>query len=259
MTEETVDAESSEAASPAAAQSPTPSGLANLKAILESILFVANAPVEIASLARMTESKPDDVAAALEELAADLQGHGLRIQRSASGAQLVTAPETTAYVQRFLGVDEHDRLTRSVLVTLTIIAYKQPITRGGVERILGRSCDWGVQTLKQRGLITEVGRAAGAGRPYLYGTTFKFLEHFGLEKPEDLPPLPELEIAETRVAEEEAAAEAEAGLAASGSSPEGEATAVQEGTPDAEPTLGATDEGGTGADADASSPAEDDG
>ena len=144
----------------------------------------------------MTESKPDAVSAALDELAVDLQGHGLRIQRSASGAQLVTAPETTAFVQRFLGVDEHDRLTRSVLVTLTIIAYKQPITRGGVERILGRSCDWGVQTLKQRGLITEVGRTSGAGRPYLYGTTFKFLEHSGLEKPEDLPPLPELEVAE---------------------------------------------------------------
>jgi segregation and condensation protein B len=82
-----------------------------------------------------------------------------------------------------------------VLVTLTVIAYKQPITRGEVERILHKNCDYSVMMLKARNLIAEVGRAEGPGRPYLYGTTFKFLEHFGLEKPEDLPPLPELEAA----------------------------------------------------------------
>ena len=78
-----------------------------------------------------------------------------------------------------------------------MIAYKQPIAKSAVERILDKGCDYGVQMLKLRGLIAEVGRAPGAGRPYLYGTTFKFLEHFGLEKPEDLPALPELEDAET--------------------------------------------------------------
>jgi segregation and condensation protein B len=181
--------------------------VAPLKAVLESILFVANAPVELPALARMTGAKQEEVAAALEELATELQGHGLRIQRTGSQAQLVTAPETTVYVQRFLGVDEDDRLSRSSLITLTIIAYKQPITRGGVERILGKSCDWGIQTLKLRGLVAEVGRTSGPGRPYLYGTTFKFLEHFGLEKPEDLPPLPELDVKELTAEEGEGAEE----------------------------------------------------
>jgi segregation and condensation protein B len=119
--------------------------------------------------------------------------------------QVVTAPEVTPYVQAFLGVDENQRLTHGTLVALTVIAYKQPITRPGLERILGKSCEWQVASLKQRELITEVGRANAPGRPYLYGTTFRFLEHFGLERPEDLPPLPELELvqsAETGVAQE---------------------------------------------------------
>jgi segregation and condensation protein B len=82
------------------------------------------------------------------------------------------------------------------LVALTVIAYKQPITRPALDRILGKNCEWQVSSLKARELITEVGRANAPGRPYLYGTTFRFLEHFGLEKPGDLPPLPELEIIE---------------------------------------------------------------
>jgi len=93
-----------------------------------------------------------------------------------------------------------------VLVTLTVIAYKQPVTKGEVERILRKNCDYSVMVLKARDLINEIGRADGPGRPYLYGTTFKFLEHFGLEKPEDLPPLPELEVAAALVAENGGAA-----------------------------------------------------
>lgn len=169
------------------------SGPENLKLIIESVLFVADDPVEIAALARLAGVKAEEVAAAVEELAATYQGRGLRIQRTGSAVQMVTAPEAAPYVQQFLGVDEDQRLSHSVLVTLTIIAYKQPITRPEIERILGKSCDWGIAALRARGLVTEVGRAGTAGRPYLYGTSFRFLEHFGLEKPEDLPPLPELE------------------------------------------------------------------
>jgi segregation and condensation protein B len=105
-------------------------------------------------------------------------------------------------VQRYLGIDENQRLSPVVLVTLTVIAYKQPVTKGEVERILRKNCDYSIMVLKARDLINEVGRTEGPGRPYLYGTTFKFLEHFGLEKPEDLPPLPELEVAAALVAED---------------------------------------------------------
>jgi len=167
--------------------------LRRLKLILESVLFVADEPVELSHLARLAEADVDEVARALELLAADCQGRGVRLQRTGTAVQLVTAPEATPYVERFLGVDEDHRLSHAALETLAIIAYKQPITRAAIEAIRGVNCDRALATLKVRGLITEVGRASTLGRPYLYGTTFRFLEHFGLERPEDLPPLQPVE------------------------------------------------------------------
>ena len=171
------------------------------KLVIESVLFVADGPVELRTLARLTEQTPEAISQATEELGATSRERGVRIQRTGQSAQMVSAPETASYVQRYLGIDENQRLSPVVLVTLTVIAYKQPVTKGEVERILRKNCDYSVMVLKARDLINEVGRADGPGRPYLYGTTFKFLEHFGLEKPEDLPPLPELEVAAALVAE----------------------------------------------------------
>ncbi len=163
--------------------------LAGLKLVLESVLFVADEPVELASLARIADARQEDVSRALDALAGDCQARGVRLQRTGSAYQLVTAPEAAPYVERFLGVDEDHRLSHAALETLAIIAYKQPITRPAIEAIRGVNCDRALASLRARGLITEVGRAGGAGRPYLFGTTFRFLEYFGLEKPEDLPPL----------------------------------------------------------------------
>ena len=162
----------------------------SLRLIVESLLFVADEPVEVAHLARITQARVEDVAAAIEALATDCQKRGMRLQRTGSAVQLVTAPEAAPYVERFLGVDEDHRLSHAALETLAIIAYKQPISRAVIEAIRGVNCDRALATLKARGLVTEVGRASSVGRPYLYGTTFRFLEYFGLEKPEDLPPLP---------------------------------------------------------------------
>jgi segregation and condensation protein B len=172
-----------------------------LKLVIESVLFVADGPVELRTLARLTEQTPEAITQAIEELSATSRERGVRIQRTGQSAQMVSAPETASYVQRYLGIDENQRLSPVVLVTLTVIAYKQPVTKGDVERILRKNCEYSVMVLKARDLINEVGRADGPGRPYLYGTTFKFLEHFGLEKPEDLPPLPELEVAAALAAE----------------------------------------------------------
>lgn len=172
-----------------------------LKLVIESVLFVADGPVELRTLARLTEQTPEAINQAIEELGATSRERGVRIQRTGQSAQMVSAPETASYVQRYLGIDENQRLSPVVLVTLTVIAYKQPVTKGEVERILRKNCEYSVMVLKARDLINEVGRAEGPGRPYLYGTTFKFLEHFGLEKPGDLPPLPELEVAAALVAE----------------------------------------------------------
>ncbi len=164
----------------------------DLPLIIESILFVADEPVEAQVIARLAGRPVDEVSLAIDRLAEANQGRGLRIQRTGSAAQMVTAPEATSYVEQFLGVDEHQRLSHAALETLAIIAYRQPVSRPALEAIRGVNCDRALASLTMRGLVAEVGRATTPGRPYLYGTTFRFLEHFGLEKPEDLPPLPEI-------------------------------------------------------------------
>src|SRR3990172_1248090 len=147
-----------------------PVTLESLPTVLESILFVADKPVEIGLLSRVTGHGADVIGLVVDEIAADWQGRGVRIQRSGTAVQMVTA----------------------------------------IEKILGKSCDYSVAALKARELITEVGRSNGPGRPYLYGTTFRLLEHFGLEKPEDLPPLPELDLAAAVAETAEDGAEIEA-------------------------------------------------
>ncbi len=162
-----------------------------VKLVIESLLFLADEPVELAVLARVAEARVEDAVQAVETIAAECQGRGIRIQRTGSAVQMVTAPETAAYVERFLGVEEDHRLSHASLEVLAIIAYKQPIARAAITAIRGVNCDRALASLKARGLVAEVGRAASAGRPYMYGTTFRFLEYFGLEQPADLPPLPE--------------------------------------------------------------------
>jgi len=170
---------------------PPEASLDSLKLIVESILFVADEPVELSALAHIAAASLEEVAQAVEAVAAECQGRGVRLQRTGSAVQMVTAPEAAPYVERFLGVEEDHRLSHAALETLAIIAYKQPISRGAIEAIRGVNCERALASLKARGLVMEVGRGSGAGRPYVYGTTFRFLEYFGLEKPEDLPPLPE--------------------------------------------------------------------
>ena len=166
--------------------------LDRLRLIVESVLFVADEPVEVSSLARIAGVKLEDVQQAIDGLAEDCRQRGVRVQRTESAVQMVTAPEASLYVERFLGVEEDHRLSHAALETLAIIAYKQPITRQAIEAIRGVNCDRALASLRARSLITEVGRTQTAGRPYLFGTTFRFLEHFGLEKPGDLPPLADL-------------------------------------------------------------------
>ncbi len=167
-----------------------------VKLVIESILFLADEPVELSHLARIAGVRAEDAERAVKEVAAECRSRGVRIQRTESVVQMVTAPEVAPYVERFLGVEEDHRLSHASLETLAIVAYKQPIARSAIEAIRGVNCDRALASLKARRLVAEVGRAASAGRPYLYGTTFRFLEYFGLEKPGDLPPLPDQPSAE---------------------------------------------------------------
>ncbi len=169
-----------------------PPGPPGLPLILESLLMVAEEPPTIAALARALEAPPDAVEAALDVLIAAGRERGVRVQRQGATVQLVTAAEAAPYVERFLGIDRPGRLSRAALETLAIIAYQQPVTRLHVDAVRGVNSDGALQTLRQRDLIEPVGQLDAPGRPYVYGTTFRFLEHFGLDRPDQLPPLPAL-------------------------------------------------------------------
>jgi segregation and condensation protein B len=166
-----------------------------LPSIIESILFVADEAVDVSLLAKALRRSTTDVEAALAELEDRCSLGGTRLQRAGDTVQLVTAPDAGPYVERFLGLESRQRLSGAALESLAIIAYKQPMTRAGVEQVRGVNSDGAIGSLIARGLVEEVGRAPGPGRPALLGTTLRFLEHFGLSKPEDLPPLPSTNVA----------------------------------------------------------------
>lgn len=153
---------------------------------VEAVLFVAEKPVALRELARVTGAAPRAVEAALLELAAHYEETGLRLQHEGDNWQIVTAPETARYVAAYLGADRL-RVSPAALETLAVIAYRQPATRAEVESVRGVNCDQTIYTLMSRRLIEERGRRETAGRPIEYGTTWEFLECFGLTSLDELP------------------------------------------------------------------------
>ncbi|MGE5140057.1 MAG: SMC-Scp complex subunit ScpB [Rudaea sp.] len=162
----------------------------SLKSKVESLVFVSDGPVTIEELARALNQDEASIENALSALSEDYQGRGIRLQRTHGRVQLVSAPEAAPDVQQFLGLESSARLSMAGLETLAIIAYRQPITRPQVEAIRGVNCDGVIHNLLQRGLIEEVGRLETVGHPIQYGTTFEFLQYFGMKDVNDLPPLP---------------------------------------------------------------------
>lgn len=161
--------------------------------LLEALLFVADGPVQVDELAKAMECDQDTVLQAVQQLASRFQNTGLRITHEKTRVQMVTAPELAPWVERFLGIDTSGKLSAAALETLAIIAYRQPITRAQVEAVRGVNCDGVMRTLLAKNLITQVGRLEQAGRPLLFGTTFEFLQYFGIKSLDELPTLPELE------------------------------------------------------------------
>ena len=143
-------------------------------------------PARRAELARVCGATPRAVEAALLELEAHYEGSGLRLQHDGDDWQIVTSPSAAPHVAAYLGADRL-RLSAAALETLAVIAYRQPVTRADVEAIRGVNCDQTIYTLASRRLIEERGRREAPGRPILYGTTWEFLECFGLASLEDLP------------------------------------------------------------------------
>ena len=161
----------------------------DLAVALEAVCFSLNRPVTLAEVAGILGRTPSSVAAAAEALAAQLRGRGLMLQRHGDQLQLVTRPETAWAVQRALQPERPTRLSRPALETLAIVAYRQPLTRAGIEAIRGVNCEAVLESLERRGLIAEVDRQDSPGRPRLFGTTLRFLQIVGLERIDDLPPL----------------------------------------------------------------------
>ena len=155
---------------------------------LEALLFVAERPLsrrEIATLARVDAETVD---ARLGDLEVELRDRGIRLLTAGDHVQLATSPQAGELIARYVGV-EGSRLSPAALETLAIVAYRQPVTRGAVERIRGVDSDYVLRSLLHRRLVVEQGRADAPGRPILYGTAFEFLERFALTSLDDLPPL----------------------------------------------------------------------
>ncbi len=175
---------------------PIPEGVVDLSPeelspALAAVCFALNRPVTLAEAAAVLGRSHGDVAAAADHLATSLRGSALMLQRHQDEVQLVTRPEVAWAVQRALNPEKPGRLSRPALETLAIVAYRQPLTRAGVEAIRGVNCEAVLDSLERRGLIAEVGRQDTPGHPRLFGTTLRFLQVVGLERIEDLPPLPE--------------------------------------------------------------------
>ncbi len=161
----------------------------DLAARVESVLFVAEEPVSTYRLAQALDVTTQAIEQALDELRDQYQGRGLRLQVSNGGVQLTTAPEAAPYVEQFLGLESQVHISQAALEALAIVAYRQPVTRPDVEDIRGVGSDSVLRTLLSAGLIDRVGRADAVGRPFLYGTTPEFLQHFGLHSLDELPEL----------------------------------------------------------------------
>jgi len=163
-----------------------------LSARLEALLFAAPSSVTLAQLSTVLEIPLPEVEKGLSELQERYSQGGLRLQRHQSRIQLTTAPEAAQLVERFLGLDATSRLSRAALETLAMIAYQQPVTRPEIDAVRGVNSDGVLKSLLNKGLIQETGRAERPGRPILYSTTPDFLQHFGLNSLEELPPLQDI-------------------------------------------------------------------
>ena len=166
----------------------------NLLARIEALLFVASAPATASQIGEALSISIKEVESALAELQNEYGGkRGIAIQSHGGRYQLTTSAVFAEDVERFIGIESTAKLSKAAIETMAIIAYKQPITRPGIDAIRGVSSDGVMKSLLSKGLIQEVGRADGPGRPILFSTTVDFLQHFGLNSLEQLPPYEEAE------------------------------------------------------------------
>ena len=168
------------------------------EAVIEAVLFTMGESVEVSRLADVIEEDVKTTNEILEGMAERYlqEDRGISLTRLDNAVQLCTKAEMYEYLIKIAKAPRKMTLTDTVLETLSIIAYKQPITRIEVERIRGVSCDHAINKLLEYDLITELGRLDAPGRPLLFGTTEQFLRSFGVTSLEELPELNPVQLEE---------------------------------------------------------------
>ncbi|MCI6274543.1 MAG: SMC-Scp complex subunit ScpB [Coriobacteriaceae bacterium] len=166
-------------------------GDGSLKGLLEALLLVSDDSVSATDLAKATGAAPGDVASALAELSAEYAdaNRGFQLREVAGGWRLFTHPAFHDQVADYVLSWDQRRLSQAALETLAVVAYHQPVSRDGVRAVRGVNSDGVIASLREKGLVREVGRDAEHGQAVLFGTTRAFLERFGLRSIHDLPPL----------------------------------------------------------------------
>lgn len=179
----------SEESSPS--QSQLPVALEDLSSLLEALLLVSPEPSTIVALARAAGVPATAVEHALDELNTS-EDRGWTVIRHNGTAHLSTAPRWAEHVRHFLRIERESRLSGAAMETLTLIAYRQPVTRAEIDALRGVDSSGVLATLHARGLIEIAGRLPTVGNPIQYATTLVFLQQFGLASLANLPPLAEL-------------------------------------------------------------------
>ena len=160
-----------------------------IKSAIEAILFAMGGPVEGKTLAQALDITPKQLKSAIDEMIIDYQSaeRGVQIIELDGSYQMSTKSNAYEYLIKIVSIPRDYRLTDVQLETLSIIAYKQPVTKAEIEKIRGVSSDHAVNRLIEAGMVEEVGRLEQPGRPMLFGTTQEFLRRFGLANTQQLP------------------------------------------------------------------------
>lgn len=167
--------------------------IVEIERAVEAILFATGDPVELSRIAEILDV--DEIS--LEKIITNLRDYydfeqrGVRIVKLDNSYQMCSAPQYAEYIRKALETKKAPRLSPPLLEVLSVIAYRQPVTRAYVEQVRGVDCSYSITSLTEKGLIKESGRLDVPGKPILYRTTKDFLRVFGLESLNDLPELPE--------------------------------------------------------------------
>lgn len=183
----------------------------DLRAELEALVFAADVPISAEELARILaqyheiEVTAEEIADFMSQLMLEYQAgaQGFELVKTAGAYLFLTKKQFQPLLALALAERSKKRLSQAALETLSIIAYKQPVTKADLEHIRGVNCDYSIQRLLERNLIVISGKSSGPGRPLLYSTSDKFMEYFGINTLDELPPLKALDNQENSIGQEE--------------------------------------------------------